>query len=46
MPVDNENDLEFTRISNRRSEEGASREALDSDSCGAQRLSTTQAIGL
>jgi|ERR1700731_1751622 len=44
MPVDNENDLEFTRMPNRRGEYGTSREANDRDSYGAQRLSATHAI--
>jgi hypothetical protein len=44
--VDNENDLEFTRISNRSGEKGTSREALDRGSYGAQRLSTAQAVFL
>lgn len=44
MPVDNENDLELTRMANRRGEYGTSREALDRDSYGAQRLSATHAV--
>jgi len=44
--VDNENVFEFMRMANRRSEYKISREALDRDSRGAQRLSATQAIRL
>jgi hypothetical protein len=44
IPVDSENDLEFTRMLNRRGEYGTSRETRDRNSYGAQRLSATHAV--
>jgi hypothetical protein len=44
MPVDNENDLEFTRMASRRSDYRLNKEAFDCDSYAMERLSTTQAV--